>query len=284
MADSASKTVSALQFPQEAEILKRVQETPTIFSLSLRFTDPELHHAYRFEPGQFNMLYLPGVGEVPISIASDPADKHCYEHTIRTVGRVTRAMARLQEGDRVGVRGPYGRGWPMEAVQGRDILIATGGLGCAPVVSVINYVMRRRDRYGSLTIVQGVKHTDDLIWRDSYDRWSQARDTQVLLAANEAGPQWRGYRGYATVALEDARVGENAVVMMCGPQPMMSAVAGQMLARNIAAEDIWLSMERNMNCANGLCGHCQMGAKFVCRDGPVFSYREIGSLMRVRGF
>lgn len=280
----ATTTVSALQFPQEAEVIERVDETPTIFSLRLRFTDSELHGAFRFEPGQFNMLYLPGVGEVPISIASDPEERQCYVHTIRAVGRVTRAMARLDKGDRIGVRGPFGRGWPMEAVLGRDIVIATGGLGCAPVVSVIKYVMRRRERYGFMTIIQGVKHADDLIWRDQYDRWAQEPRTQVLLAANEAGSDWKGYRGHPTVALDDARISDGAVVMMCGPQPMMGAVSEAMVARGIAPDRIWLSMERNMNCANGMCGHCQIGARFVCKDGPVFTYRDIGPLMKVRGF
>jgi len=282
--EAAQKSVSALQVPQEAEILEKVQETPTIFTLRLRFTDPVLHQAYGFAPGQFNMLYLPGVGEVPISIVSDPEDENCYDHAIRTVGRVTRAMAQLKEGDRIGVRGPYGRGWPMEHSLGRDIVIVTGGLGCAPVVSVINYVMRRRKQYGYLTIIQGVKHADDLIWRERYDQWAKVRDTQILIAASEPGPEWKGYRGHPTVAFDDARISKDAVVMMCGPPPMMQAVVGQMRKRNISAEDIWLSLERNMNCANGLCGHCQMGAKFVCKDGPVFSYREIESLFGIPGF
>ena len=284
MLEAAEKTVSALQFPQEAEVLERVQEASTIFTLRLRFTDADLHRAYRFEPGQFNMLYLPGVGEVPISIVSDPEDPHCYDHTIRTVGRVTRAMDRLRQGDRIGVRGPFGRGWPMKSSVGRDIVIVTGGLGCAPVVSVINYVMRRRKQYGFLTIVQGVKRADDLIYEDCYERWSRLPDTQVLLAASQAGPQWKGYRGHPTAAFGDAHISENAVVMMCGPQPMMMAVTEEMLDRNISPDDIWLSMERNMNCANGLCGHCQFGAKFVCKDGPVFSYRELDPLIHVRGF
>ncbi|MDH3514756.1 MAG: Ni/Fe hydrogenase subunit gamma, partial [Gammaproteobacteria bacterium] len=133
--------------PYETEVVERIQESPTIFTLRLRFTDPAYRAAFRFEPGQFNMLYLYGVGEVAISIVSDPDDEHLFSHTIRVVGRVTRGMAQLKSGDRLGVRGPYGRGWPLPLAEGRDVMVLTGGLGCAPVVSVINYVTRRRDRF-----------------------------------------------------------------------------------------------------------------------------------------
>src|SRR3990172_6544073 len=150
--------------PLEAEVVERIQESPTIFTLRLRFTDPVKHAAFRFAPGQFNMLYLYGVGEVAISIVSDPEDEALFAHTIRVVGRVTRGLAQLQAGDRLGARGPYGRGWPLKQAEDRDVMIVTGGLGCAPVVSVINYVIRRREKFRRLVIMQGVKHSDDLIF------------------------------------------------------------------------------------------------------------------------
>jgi len=274
-----------LRQPHEAEIVERIQETPSIYTLRLRFTDPAVHAAYQFEPGQFNMLYLYGVGEVPISIVSDPEDEHMYDHTIRAVGRVTDAMARLKVGDRLGVRGPYGRGWPMKEAEGQDVVIVTGGLGCAPVVSVINYVLRRRDRYNRLTIMQGVKHADDLIWRSRYEEWERLANTQVLLAASEGGALWPWHVGHVPVLFDKANLDhDNSTVMMCGPEGMMIAVVNELSARGLPEHKLWLSMERNMQCAVGKCGHCQHGGKFVCKDGPVFSYPEVKSLLGAKGF
>lgn len=269
--------------PRTARIIERVEETPTIFTWRLRFEEPAAHDAYAFAPGQFNMLCLPGVGEIPISIVSDPDDEHLFDHTIRAVGRVTRAMQRLPEGAAIGVRGPFGRGWPLTAAEGRDLVIATGGLGCAPVVSVINYVLRRRERYGRLTIMQGVKHAADLIWRERYERWAQLPNTRVLLAASQGGPGWPWAEGRITALLAEAGIHPSATAMICGPEPMMAAVANDLLERGVNESDIWLSMERNMQCGVGQCGHCQIGPLFVCRDGPVFSYAEIGRWLGVRG-
>lgn len=273
------------QIPHEAEVVERLEEGPAIFTLRLRFTDPLVHKAYSFRPGQFNMLYLPGVGEVPISIVSDPEDEHMYDHTVRAVGRVTRGLAAINEGDRLGVRGPYGRGWPVPEAEGRDVVIATGGLGCAPVVSVINYVLRRRERYGRLIIMQGVKHSADLIWRERYEQWAKLPDTQVLLAASQGGPGWPWRVGHIPVLFDEAHLDPaNSTVMMCGPEGMMIAVIQDMLGRGLAEEQLWLSMERNMQCGIGQCGHCQHGGRFVCKDGPVFCYPEVKELLGVKGF
>lgn len=271
--------------PHEVEIMERIQESPTIFTLRLQFTDPALHKAFRFAPGQFNMLYLYGVGEVAISIVSDPDAEHLFDHTIRVVGRVTRGLAQLKVGDRLGVRGPYGRGWPLSQAQDRDVMVVTGGLGCAPVVSVINYVIRRRDNFRRLIVMQGVKHSDDLIWRNQYAHWSKQRDTQVLVAANVGASLWPWHLGNVTdlfskVAFDPAR----AMVMMCGPEGMMRVAVDHLCERGVHENNIYLSMERSMNCAVGLCGHCQYGGKFVCKDGPVFSYSEAKPLFGIRGF
>jgi NAD(P)H-flavin reductase len=271
--------------PQEAEIVERIHESPTIFTLRLRFTDPRVHATYRFEPGQFNMLYLHGVGEVPISIVSDPQDEHLFDHAIRTVGRVTGGLASLRAGDRVGIRGPYGRGWPLREAEGRDVLIVTGGLGCAPTVSVINYVMRRRGRFGRLVILQGVKHAEDLLWRRQYEQWSGAPDTQVLIAADVGAQLWPWHVGKLTDLFEKMHIHpERTVAMMCGPEPMMQVAIRELSGRGVAEDNLWLSMERSMHCAVGLCGHCQYGGRFVCRDGPVFRYPELKGLFGIKGF
>jgi sulfhydrogenase subunit gamma (sulfur reductase) len=271
--------------PWEAEILETIQESPGLFTLRLQLTDQEVQQRYSFEPGQFNMLYLHGVGEVPISIVSDPKDETIIDHTIRAVGRVTRGLAQLKAGDRIGLRGPYGRGWPMHEAEQRDVVVITGGLGCAPVVSVINYISRRRERFGHLNIVQGVKHSSDFIWRERYDEWRALPDTNVLLAADAGEALWPWHVGHVTdlfdqLSFDPARVS----VMMCGPEGMMRVVVKHMLAAGVGKCEMWLSMERNMQCALGHCGHCQYGEKFICRDGPVFCYEQVEELFEVKGF
>jgi sulfhydrogenase subunit gamma (sulfur reductase) len=271
--------------PQEAEIIERIQESPSLFTLRCRFTDPQIQTAYSFEPGQFNMLYLFGVGEVAISIVSDPKDEHIFDHTIRAVGRVTHALHELKTGDRIGIRGPFGKGWPMLAAEQGDVVVVTGGLGCAPVVSVINYIAHRRERYGKLNIVQGVKHTSDLIWKERYDHWRELPDTQVLLAADSGTPIWPLHIGRVTDLFEHLDFDANNVnVMMCGPEGMMQVVIKQMLERGVHEKDLWLSMERNMQCAVGHCGHCQYGDQFICKDGPVFNFPRVKPLFGKRGF
>lgn len=271
--------------PYEAEVVERIQESATIFTLRLRFTDAEQHARYRFEPGQFNMVYLYGVGEVPISIVSDPEDETVYDHTIRVVGRVTRGLAKVKQGDRVGIRGPYGRGWPLLEAEGRDVLIVTGGLGCAPVVSVINYIVQRRERFGRLTIMQGVKHADDLLWKERYQRWSQMPDTQVIVAADKGGLQWPWRIGPLIGMFDELDLKpEQSIVMMCGPEGMMQAAILRLRKMGMADDMLFMSMERNMQCAVGHCGHCQYGGQFICKDGPVFSYHEIKDIFGTVGY
>lgn len=270
--------------PYPVHVVELIREAEDIVTLRLRFVDPDIQDAWSFAPGQFNMLYLYGVGEVPISIASDP-DRGFYDHTIRVVGRVTEGLSRLEKGATLGLRGPFGRGWPMQRAVGRDIVIVTGGLGCAPTVAAINYIAARRSQFGRLTIAQGVKHPDELIYRDHYARWARVADTEVLLAADIAGPEWPGRVGFVTDLLHGIMLDPTrTLVMMCGPEPMMRASAAALLQRGVAAQDIYLSLERNMQCAVGHCGHCQYGSKFVCQDGPVFAYHEISELFAVAGF
>lgn len=274
----------SLHTPMRAEVVERIEESASIFTLRLRICDEKQRHAYSFAPGQFNMLYLYGVGEVAISIVSDPLDEQMLDHTIRKVGRVTGGLAQLKPGDEVGLRGPFGCGWPQAEARGRDVMVVTGGLGCAPVVSMINYILRRREQYGRLTIFQGVRHSEDLIWRERYDEWAAQPDTEVLLAASRGGTAWPYHVGhvpdlFSRVAIDK----QNTIAMMCGPEGMMQASAEALLMCGLPTNAIWLSLERNMQCGRGKCGHCQLGAKFVCRDGPVFSYDELLPLLGKRG-
>ena len=268
--------------PREAEVVSRTKESGDTFSLRLRLTDGR---PYSFAPGQFNMLYLHGCGEVPISVVADDVDSDILTHTIRSVGRITRGLELLEVGDRIGLRGPYGRGWPMTAAEGRDVVVVTGGLGCAPSVSIIHHILAHRASYGHLSILQGVKHTDDLIWRAQYDAWALMPDIEVLLAADVAEPGWHGHVGLVTALFDQLRIeAGRTIAMLCGPEIMMRAAADGLHAMGVAEQSIYLSMERNMQCAVGHCGHCQLGGSFVCKDGPVFAWPEIRPLLGTRGY
>lgn len=273
-----------MRVPMRARIAERIQEARDIFTWHLRFDDDTQQQNYRFVPGQFNMLYLYGVGEVPISIVSDPDEYGYIGHTIRVVGRVTKGMAKLKVGDEVGMRGPFGRGWPLQQTEGKDIIIATGGLGCAPVVGAIHYIFSRRADFGRVVIMQGVKHSNDLLWRESYRKWQQDGNAQVLLAADQAGPNWPWAVGRITALMKEAQFdAKQTIAMMCGPEGMMIAVARELLQRGVEERRLWLSMERNMKCAVGRCGHCQFGHHFVCRNGPVFPYSELQPWLGIKG-
>ena len=276
---------AALHCPLEAEVITRQQESPSIVSLTVRLTDSVAANNFGFLPGQFNMLYLFGVGEIAISITSDPATPETLTHTIRDVGRVSHGFSQLDVGDRIGLRGPYGRGWPLKEVQGSNVIVVTGGLGCAPVVPVIDYVINHHRDFGQLIIMQGVKHSDDLIWRKRYAAWGAYPDTQVLLAADVGSKQWSGVVGPVTELFDQIKLpAQNNVAFLCGPEPMIRACVQRLCEEGLRPESIWVSMERNMQCALGQCGHCQFGDKFVCKDGPVFAYADIQHLFGQKGF
>ncbi|KTC80302.1 hydrogenase/sulfur reductase gamma subunit [Legionella cherrii] len=271
--------------PLEAIIVEKTEESSSIFTLHLRFLDPVHQKRFLFYPGQFNMLYLYGVGEVAISIVSDPEKKNILTHTIRAIGRVTKALQKLQPGDRIGIRGPYGRGWPLAQAEGKDVVVLTGGLGCAPSVSIIEFILARREQYGHLSILQGVKHSDDFIFRKQYAIWQKSPNTVIHIAADQAGPKWPWAVGYVTDMINQLNLNPvNTLVMMCGPEMMMNNAVKILTQRGISEHDIYLSMERNMECGIGQCGHCQYGGFFICKDGPVFAYSEIKELFNEPGF
>ncbi len=272
------------RLPQSVEVVERIEESSGIFTLRLRLCDPAQHAAYSFSPGQFNMLYLPEVGEVPISIVSDPMDEHMMDHTIRAVGRVTNGLKAVKAGDRLGLRGPYGRGWPLLEAEGREVAVITGGLGCAPVVAAINYILRRREHYGRLVIMQGVRHSDDLIWRERYNAWARLDNVDVYLAASQPSADWPWHTGRIPELFDSAGLdAESSMAVMCGPEGMMKASAEALIARGHAPDSLYVSLERNMQCGVGRCGHCQLGPKFICKQGPVFAWPEVAGLLAQKG-
>ena len=253
-------------------------ETPGVATYDLALADAS---EYAFRPGQFNMLYLPGVGEVAISVSSDPGEPENLRHTIRAVGNVTRAVARLKVGDKIGVRGPFGTAWPVEQFRGQDVVVAAGGLGLAPLRPAIYHLIRHRADYGRVTVLYGARTPTDLLYAGEYEQWRTA-GLDVRVVVNVGSAEWRGAIGFvttplATVPLDPART----AVFACGPEVMMRFVAAGAVARGVAAERVFVSLERNMNCAVGLCGHCQFGPAFVCKDGPVFPFDRVRALMLV---
>ena len=269
--------------PEAAEIVEKRSFGPDIHAYRLRPLDRSARARFDFVPGQFNMVYVPGVGEVAISISSDPDDED-LEHTIRIVGRTTGVIARLGPGDVLGLRGPYGNGWPLHASRFKDVLVVTGGLGCAPVTGAIDYMFRRRQSYGHLTILHGVKKSADLVHRARFEAWRREPDTTVLLTADQPDRAWRDQSGvvtelFAQIQLDPVRT----VAFLCGPEVMLHYAVRTLRRRGLADDRIFLSIERNMHCAVGSCGHCQLGPEFVCKDGPIFPYRRLARFFAVRG-
>ncbi|MBX3303584.1 MAG: FAD/NAD(P)-binding protein [Nitrospira sp.] len=259
-----------------ATIVEKIQEAEDINTYRLQLVDEEARRQFRFKAGQFNMVYLFGVGEVAISIVSDPDGPEVLDHTIRTVGRVTKAIADLQPGETLGIRGPFGEGWPLEEAKGRHVVIVTGGLGCAPVVGAIEYIFRRRAQYGSIKILHGVKTPHDLLYRERFDHWRRAPDTEVLLTSDQPDKTWSYHIGVVTELFEHVTNDPaKSIVLMCGPEIMMRLGVPILLRQGIPATAVYVSLERHMECGIGLCGHCQMGPYFLCKDGPVMRYDRV---------
>jgi len=256
-----------------ATIVGKIQEAEDIDTYRLRFVDDQVRRTYRFAAGQFNMVYLFGVGEVAISIVSDPNEPDFLDHTIRVAGRVTKAIAQLKPGDVLGIRGPFGQGWPLDEAQRKDVVIVTGGLGCAPVVGAIEYIFRRRDQFGAVKILHGVKTPHDLLYRERFDAWRRHPDTEVLLTSDQPDKTWHYHVGVVTELFEQVSMDPaKSIVLMCGPEIMMRLGVPILMRRGLSATAIYVSLERHMECGIGLCGHCQLGPYFLCKDGPVMRY------------
>ncbi|MCL6622811.1 MAG: FAD/NAD(P)-binding protein [Syntrophobacterales bacterium] len=260
-------------------VVKRRRETGDTVTLAL---DPG-PEGFGFAPGQFNMLTVLGLGEVPISISGDPGDRSRLVHTIRAVGPVTRALCRLTPGATVGVRGPYGTPWPVAGQTGRDILIIAGGLGLAPLRPALCQVLARRREFGAVEVIYGARRPEDLLYREELSRWRGRFDVRVHVTVDAAGADWRGPVGVVTTLIPHARFDPPYTsAFICGPGVMMRFTVGDLLARGVPEERIFVSLERNMQCGLGLCGHCQLGPLFVCKDGPVFSYARVKEWLTLR--
>jgi NAD(P)H-flavin reductase len=260
--------------PELFRVVKRRRETADTFTLQMQPADGA--PGFSFLPGQFNMLYAFGVGEVPISISGDPGRDKGLIHTIRAVGQVSQALTRLQPGDRVGVRGPFGRPWPVDEARGCDLVIVAGGLGLAPLRPAIYQVLAHRAEYGKVELIYGARTPADLLYRRELERWRGRFDLRVHVTVDSALGDWRGNVGVVTAIISRARFDPaHTVALICGPGVMMRFTVAELQGQGVGLNNIYVSLERNMKCGLGLCGHCQLGPVFVCKDGPVFSYEAI---------
>lgn len=285
MTTTATTHPERLFEPDWAEITAITPETEDISTFWLRFEDPAIQERYRFQPGQFNMLYLPGYGEAAISISSDPDESRwLVGHTIRFVGNVTRAISRLKVGDLLGLRGPFGAPWPMHAIEGKDVIIASGGIGLAPLRPAIYHILRHRERYGKVILVYGARTPRDLLYPNEYDEWHKA-DIDVQTTVDRADETWSGRVGVVPMWFYHFRVNpRKTAVLTCGPEIMIRFVVFEALARRIPTDHIYVSLERNMKCGQGACGHCQLGPYFICKDGPVFPFSALEPYFNVEEF
>jgi NAD(P)H-flavin reductase len=256
-------------------VKKIIKETHDTFTMQL-VPQSRGKHNFHYLPGQFNMIYVYGVGEVPISISGDPSIPELLVHTTRAVGNVTKAMWRLNISAIVGIRGPYGTSWPVEIAEAKDAVIVAGGIGLAPLRPALYHLLTHREKYAKVVLLYGARTPDDILYRNELKRWRSRFDLETHVTVDRATGSWRGNVGVVTNLISKAPFDPmNTIAYVCGPEIMMRFTALALLKRGVSDNKIYVSMERNMKCGIGLCGHCQMGGEFICKDGPVYGYDKI---------
>jgi NAD(P)H-flavin reductase len=262
-----------------------VEDAADTFTFWSTIDDPDARRGFSFAPGQISMVGIFGIGEVPISISSDPARPMHLAHTIRACGRVTNVFAGLRPGDRITVRGPFGRPWPVANARGGDLLIVAGGLGLAPLRSAVFDAFRHRGMYRRVVLAIGARDPREMLYRrrlETWRRWSRFEGLEVHLTVDTADAAWPHREGLVTTLFPDLRIDpRSTTVFTCGPEIMMVSALNELERMGVPDEQLWLTMERNMHCAVRLCGHCQLGPWFVCADGPIFRWDEVRDLMEV---
>jgi NAD(P)H-flavin reductase len=259
------------------------RETSDTVTLTLASPD-----GFGFEPGQFDMMYVPAVGEAPISISSDPADAALVTHTIRSVGPVTRALCAAGVGDTVDVRGPFGTSWPLRQAEGGDLVIVAGGIGLPPLRPAIYHALAHREAYRRVVLLYGARTPDDLLFTEELEAWRASSGLAVEVTVDSAGSDWRGHVGVVPGLIPSAAIFSrhcdpaNTTAFTVGPEIMMRFTVRALLDAGVPADRVFLSMERGMRCGVALCGHCQLGPYLICRDGPVFGYPEVARWLGVR--
>lgn len=263
--------------PRPFRVVTKEKETTDTFTLEFAAIDGR---PIRYRPGQFMMLYALGVGEVPLSVAGGTRDGSKITHTVRAVGAVTEAVCKLSAGDQVGVRGPFGAGWPLDLARGNDVVVAAGGIGLAPLRPVVLHLLEHREDYRAISLIYGARSPDELLYPDELREWRSRFDFEVEVTVDRGREGWYGDIGLVTNLLSRITFDDDAVAMVCGPEIMMKVVARELERNGVSSDNVYLSMERNMKCAIGFCGHCQYGPDFICRDGPVFTFESLRDRMR----
>jgi NAD(P)H-flavin reductase len=267
--NSESHTTDVDMVPELFRISRVQTNTHDTYTL---FLEPP-KSGFSFAPGQFNMLYHFGVGEVPISISGDPGVHDTLIHTIRAVGTVTRGMQKLKKGDTIGVRGPFGTHWPAAESEGNDIVIVAGGIGLAPLRPSIYHILAHREKYGRVVLLYGTRRPEDILYRKEVEQWRARFDMEVRITVDRADTDWKGNVGVVTTLIPRAHFDPtNTIAMICGPEVMMRFTVQDLHKCGVPMEQIYISMERNMKCGVGFCGHCQCGPTFICKDGPVYPF------------
>ena len=270
--------VSAM-VPRVFRLADRRQDTADTFTMLLEPTDGI---PLEFIPGQFTMLSSFGVGEVPISVSSAANVNGLLQHTVRDVGAVTHALSRASVGDAVGIRGPYGTGWDVADGAGGDVVLVAGGIGLAPLRPAMLEVLQHRQRYGRVVLLYGTRSPEDLLFTDELKRWENL-GVQVLVTVDYGTPSWTGRVGLVTTLIKRAGFDpRSALALVCGPEVMMRFTAAALIERGVRPDKVRVSLERNMRCGVGLCGHCQYRELFVCVDGPVLPFARVSGLLGTR--
>ncbi len=265
--------------PHPARIESIQRESFDTQTFKVIFVDEKLAKSFNYKPGQFMEISLLGMGEAPISITSSPSRKGCLEFTIRAMGKLTRAINQLKRGNVLYLRGPYGNSFSLEEVKGKDLYFIAGGIGLPPLRSVINTVFDKRENFGKVKILYGAKTPDELCFKEELKVWQKFPNTELLLTVDTQDKDWKGNVGVVTTLWEKTAMdGNQAIACVCGPPIMIRFVVQKLLESQFKEKNIHISLERYMKCGLGKCGHCNIGGKFVCIDGPVFTYSQIKEL------
>jgi anaerobic sulfite reductase subunit B len=276
---SAEPALRGAMTPVPHRVVSRTPETADTWTLELE----PLAESIRPRAGQFDMLHAFGVGEVPISTSGDHEGDGPLTHTVRAVGAVTRALCALEPGAVVGVRGPFGTEWPLAGAVGGDLVVVAGGIGLAPLRPAIRHALGRRADYGAVSVLVGARTPEDLLFVKELERWRARLDLEVDVTVDAAAAGWHGRVGLVTTLIPGAVFDPaSAAALVCGPEVMMTFVVRALVDRGLPLGRIWVSMERNMRCAVGHCGHCQLGPTLICRDGAVFPAAAMTRLLEVR--
>lgn len=265
--------------PRRYRVARRHEETADTVTLELEPVDAPIAGA---RAGQFTMLYVFGAGEVPISISGLPGHGELLAHTIRAVGAATTALCALEEGEMLGVRGPFGSDWGVEGCAGRSVVVIAGGIGLAPLRPVVSHLLAHRDDFDRVALLVGARTPRDLLFVDDLESWRGRFDVDVEVTVDAADPGWHGDVGVVTDLLPRITLPPATTAMVCGPEIMMRFTARALADRGVPAANVRVSLERNMQCAIRQCGHCQLGPRFVCADGPVFDLSAVEALLEVR--